>query len=656
MAYGRLDVYGPEGFFETFSLEGDNISIGRSTGNTITLDTNTISRYHFSLTHDGDKVFITDLDSVNGTFVDGLKLEANERRSMHGGEEIQIGHLRMIYHHLDDMPTQPIMAEETTQRIELQLPTFRMDIQGPDQAVSPGAHISSELMITNTSSAEEKYSVEVTGPPPEWVRVNRPTMTLKPEEAAEVVISFKPLRRPDSKPGDYPVKVRVRPDSSPESLLEANVTLRILAYSGFGIALETRRISSGQRFRLHLHNQGSAPLPLTISGRDLSEHLRFVIPTPQVTLGPGQRMTVLGEVHPRSPALYGNISEHLFDLVVRCHDPSGFLVAVRGRFVERPMLPAWSPVLAGAGILAALALFVLAMVLILRPNPEPRIANFEVGSTQIAQGTPLALSWAVTDVAQLSVNVNGTPELMQVDPRTSGTQLDTSDLYGEVIVSILGTNGNRQDSASQTVQVYRPMTLETFAVEPQQLVRYVVQPMTIRWNVPGADFTQIHGLENFTVTPVATTYEAEGEIADLVGIPLEAVTITLFAQDEVGNSITETFSPEMVTPECAPSADAVTLYTGPDERQQVVGTIPAGVSVVVDAQDDSGQWLRAQLTGGVSGWGARSAFTCAATFNVDDLRKEVNVPMLPTPTLTFTPPPPTITAAPISTGTTTPTS
>jgi hypothetical protein len=75
------------------------------------------------------------------------------------------------------------------------------------------------------------------------------------------------------------------------------------------------------------------------------------------------------------------------------------------------------------------------------------------------------------------------------------------------------------------------------------------------------------------------------------------------------------------------------------------------VSVVVDAQDNSGQWLRAQLTGGVSGWGARSAFTCASTFNVDDLRKEVNVPMLPTPTLTFTPPPPTLTTAPTSTST-----
>ena len=287
----------------------------------------------------------------------------------------------------------------------------------------------------------------------------------------------------------------------------------------------------------------------------------------------------------------------------------------------------------------------LALVLLLRPNPQPRIASFSVDSTQIAQGTPLALSWSVTDVAQLNVSVNGTLELLQVDPRTSGTELDTSDLHGQVVVSILGVNGERQDSASQTVQVYRPMALDSFAVEPSRMVRYVVQPVTIRWNVPGAVSVQITGLESFSVAPLEPTYEAEGEIT-VVGIPLDAVSITLLAQDEAGNTLETTIPMEMVTPECAPAGESVTLFVGPDIRQQVVGTVRAGTNVVVDAQDESGQWLRAQLPGGISGWGARSAFACAATFNVGDLRKEVNVPMLPT--LTPTPvPPPTGTPGPL---------
>jgi hypothetical protein len=267
------------------------------------------------------------------------------------------------------------------------------------------------------------------------------------------------------------------------------------------------------------------------------------------------------------------------------------------------------------------------------------------------------LNWSVTDVAELSVSVNGTPQVSQVDPRTSGIELDTSNLSGQVIVSVVGANGSRQDTASQTVLVYQPMALDFFVVEPQQLVRYAVQPISLRWNVPGAVSTRIGGLDAFTTTPVQLTYGAEGAITDLAGIPSEGVTITLFAQDEVGNTLEEAITLELVTPQCTPGSEAVTLFAGPDPAFQVVGTVPTGASVVVDAQNENGQWLRAQLTGGASGWGARTAFICANNFNVDNLRKAVDIPVLPTPTLTptltatLTPAPPTITATPTLTGT-----
>ena len=79
MAYGRLDVFWPDGQFKTFQLVENTISVGRSTGNSIALETTTISRYHFSLTHDGQTTYITDMDSANGSFVDGVRLPANTR-------------------------------------------------------------------------------------------------------------------------------------------------------------------------------------------------------------------------------------------------------------------------------------------------------------------------------------------------------------------------------------------------------------------------------------------------------------------------------------------------------------------------------------------------------------------------------------------------
>ena len=67
--FGRFDVYFPDGRVETYSLEGDTVSVGRAEGNTIALDTDTISRYHFSVTNKDGVVNLTDLDSANGTYL-----------------------------------------------------------------------------------------------------------------------------------------------------------------------------------------------------------------------------------------------------------------------------------------------------------------------------------------------------------------------------------------------------------------------------------------------------------------------------------------------------------------------------------------------------------------------------------------------------------
>src|SRR5690606_9413070 len=98
----------------------------------------------------------------------------------------------------------------------------------------------------------------------------------------------------------------------------------------------------------------------------------------------------------------------------------------------------------------------------------------------------------------------------------------------------------------------------------------------------------------------------------------------------------------------------VTLYAGPDQRHQVVSTVQPGAIVVVDAQDSTGGWLRVQLPGGLSGWGAVSEFSCAQNFRVSDLYKELGVPTVPpatqppTATPTATRPP---TRTPPATGT-----
>ncbi|NDJ74938.1 MAG: FHA domain-containing protein, partial [Chloroflexi bacterium] len=89
--YGRVDVHWPDGPIESYRLNKATIAVGRSTGNDIVLDTTAVSRYHIALNFDSQQASVEDLESVNGTYVDGVQLAAHQPRGLKGGEEIQIG-------------------------------------------------------------------------------------------------------------------------------------------------------------------------------------------------------------------------------------------------------------------------------------------------------------------------------------------------------------------------------------------------------------------------------------------------------------------------------------------------------------------------------------------------------------------------------------
>ena len=203
---------------------------------------------------------------------------------------------------------------------------------------------------------------------------------------------------------------------------------------------------------------------------------------------------------------------------------------------------------------------------------------------------------------KLSLLIDGKSVIERIGSETTGLTLDTSGLSGDVVLSLIATNGGLQTSAEQQLYVYVPLGAGSFATTPAQLVRYVVQNLTVSWNIPGAVKTRISGLEGFmNTTGLNTEYGAEATMTNLVGIPSNPLRLVLVAEDEAGNMREQTLDVPVINPECLPAGPPVTLYAGPDARYQVVGTVPAGGMVVVDAQDGSGQWLRAQLTGGLSG-------------------------------------------------------
>ena len=79
---------------ETFPVEGERMRIGRSPDAEIFLDDVTVSRNHALLVRRRDGLYIDDLGSLNGTYVNRKRIESHK---LVDGDELQIGKYKLTY-------------------------------------------------------------------------------------------------------------------------------------------------------------------------------------------------------------------------------------------------------------------------------------------------------------------------------------------------------------------------------------------------------------------------------------------------------------------------------------------------------------------------------------------------------------------------------
>src|SRR6266852_7934640 len=80
---------------------GRPIGIGRSPDNDLPVDNLAVSNYHARVYFEGGRLVVEDLDSLNGTFVNDLRVE---RATLHDGDSIHIGKHRIKVDATGDAP------------------------------------------------------------------------------------------------------------------------------------------------------------------------------------------------------------------------------------------------------------------------------------------------------------------------------------------------------------------------------------------------------------------------------------------------------------------------------------------------------------------------------------------------------------------------
>jgi hypothetical protein len=79
---------------ESFAIDEDRMSIGRTPDAAVFLDDVTVSRNHALLVRRQDGHYVDDLGSLNGTYVNRRRIESHR---LADGDEIQIGKYKLSY-------------------------------------------------------------------------------------------------------------------------------------------------------------------------------------------------------------------------------------------------------------------------------------------------------------------------------------------------------------------------------------------------------------------------------------------------------------------------------------------------------------------------------------------------------------------------------
>ena len=141
-----------------FELTGQSLTIGREPGNDIIVENLLVSGYHARIDSAGKDYVLTDLQSKNGTFLNGEKVTSTKLKN---GDQILIGKHTLIFAlHPDEIEDDLKLTEET---MFLEVAQGGSEASAPDPQ-SPGlasTAVSAErpAVITFVTGGSEEYEL-----------------------------------------------------------------------------------------------------------------------------------------------------------------------------------------------------------------------------------------------------------------------------------------------------------------------------------------------------------------------------------------------------------------------------------------------------------------------------------------------------------------
>ncbi len=121
----------------TFSLEGDQLVVGRDSASAIAINDAEVSRKHARLTFQGGKYVLEDLGSTNGTFVNGQRLAGPA--VLKAGDVVSLGEqIVLMYDAINNDPGATMASPRRSARVDAPPPVYATPAATPSYTPTPG--------------------------------------------------------------------------------------------------------------------------------------------------------------------------------------------------------------------------------------------------------------------------------------------------------------------------------------------------------------------------------------------------------------------------------------------------------------------------------------------------------------------------------------
>jgi hypothetical protein len=356
MAFGKVTVRTASGEIREYELIKPTTSVGRQPGNDIVLNTAAVSRYHAQFDTAEGQVYLVDLGTVNGTFVNDEQVEPGGSVPLENGDRVVMGDVLLVFASPRSPGRFDISLTPTPTIVEEEGVPFRVVLDKPHQLLAPGARMQLILIIENRGDERLTLDVGTGGLEDDWVKVSRTHVMLDPYEDTEVLISLRPPRMSTTHPGRYPFTVRISRSDKPRQSLEAVREIDVVGYGG--LALVVKPDSDQGSFRIAAQNQGNVPLDVSLEGFDEYDELTYHFRPSRLAIAPGETARSALRVDRRGRR--NDTHPVPFAVVAHSHDAAGFRAPVYTQYDPArkrrvPLAITLLPILLGVLVIAGLA-------------------------------------------------------------------------------------------------------------------------------------------------------------------------------------------------------------------------------------------------------------------------------------------------------------